>query len=435
MSQIQLKRKNCIEFYIIYIYSAEQTLLGGEYKVLVGYAILEEDMEKDPTSLFNMFLDAHGLLMELSDERNVVMGAKLNHVGIGFSWDEKQVKVVEYYSTKAVSLNSLATAEDGTLEVQCKMLDTEYGLYAIRIAPTQNLKKDTFMVGPPQIELDKDNLEFVSRLKIEDVLYSENIGEIYIRKKWEKIGYGKPSEERINIAHLELCLRFPMELIPDPRAMLENAIDDEKKQFEEEQLKMREEEQDRMEQATKAARREVHRQQLDELLRDKGEQSVNITEGSIMSKDAHTTQRSIMSGQGENRSSIEASRSQMSIGGDEDKEEGGLDEKEEEGEEGGPQGEDEDEDMTDEELEDQMGDWQSDKEMKEKLIGKILYKLIENSLKFVSYFYNYNMILYRDHSNERRRIRTGEEEELGRPEADRPYTPEGEQSLHPADNE
>ena len=32
-----------------------------------------------------------------------------------------------------------------------------------------------------------------------------------------------PSNERINIAHLEIVLRLPMEYIPDPRTVIEDA--------------------------------------------------------------------------------------------------------------------------------------------------------------------------------------------------------------------
>ena len=36
------------------------------------------------------------------------------------------------------------------------------------------------------------------------------------------------SNERINIAHLELSMRLPMEYIPDPRTLIEDVIDVEK---------------------------------------------------------------------------------------------------------------------------------------------------------------------------------------------------------------
>jgi hypothetical protein len=38
------------------------------------------------------------------------------------------------------------------------------------------------------------------------------------------------SGERINVAHLELALRLPMEYIPDPRTVIEDAQDKEKEE-------------------------------------------------------------------------------------------------------------------------------------------------------------------------------------------------------------
>ena len=40
--------------------------------------------------------------------------------------------------------------------------------------------------------------------------------------------YRVTSNERINIAHLELSMRLPMEYIPDPRTLIEDVIDVEK---------------------------------------------------------------------------------------------------------------------------------------------------------------------------------------------------------------
>ena len=42
--------------------------------------------------------------------------------------------------------------------------------------------------------------------------------------------YSVSSNERINVAHLELALRLPMEYIPDPRTVIEDAADKEKEE-------------------------------------------------------------------------------------------------------------------------------------------------------------------------------------------------------------
>lgn len=38
------------------------------------------------------------------------------------------------------------------------------------------------------------------------------------------------SNERINVTHLELAIRLPMEYIPDPRTVIEDAYDREKEE-------------------------------------------------------------------------------------------------------------------------------------------------------------------------------------------------------------
>lgn len=40
----------------------------GEYKVLIGNAFLEEDVEPSDKHMMTEFMDAHGLLLELQDE-------------------------------------------------------------------------------------------------------------------------------------------------------------------------------------------------------------------------------------------------------------------------------------------------------------------------------------------------------------------------------
>jgi hypothetical protein len=42
--------------------------------------------------------------------------------------------------------------------------------------------------------------------------------------------FSVPNNERINVAHLELAMRLPMEYIPDPRTVIEDAQDKEKEE-------------------------------------------------------------------------------------------------------------------------------------------------------------------------------------------------------------
>jgi hypothetical protein len=67
----------------------------GEMVPLVGFAILEEDEDHQP-SLTEQMMDAHGLLLELEHEVSILADAKNTHVGVGFAFNKEQVKVVEF---------------------------------------------------------------------------------------------------------------------------------------------------------------------------------------------------------------------------------------------------------------------------------------------------------------------------------------------------
>lgn len=59
----------------------------GTVTPLVGNAYLEEEENEDKI-LYNEFMDAHGLLCELEDERDKFCGKEITHVGVGFAWNK-----------------------------------------------------------------------------------------------------------------------------------------------------------------------------------------------------------------------------------------------------------------------------------------------------------------------------------------------------------
>ena len=60
----------------------------GDMVPLVGFAILEEDEDHQP-SLLEQMMDAHGLLLELEHEVGILADAKNTHVGIGFAFNKE----------------------------------------------------------------------------------------------------------------------------------------------------------------------------------------------------------------------------------------------------------------------------------------------------------------------------------------------------------
>jgi len=157
-----------------------------------------------------------------------MIDGKYTHVGIGFAWNKEKVLVVEFYSIKPVAISQLTESEDGGVDIRGTMLSNEVGLYAARIVAIKNTKKDIKVVGPPNIQFDKNTRNFIITIEgpSDGLFYSDDpkILEIYIRKSQiDKIQYGVASQERINVAHLELAMRVPMEYLPDPRTVIEDA--------------------------------------------------------------------------------------------------------------------------------------------------------------------------------------------------------------------
>jgi hypothetical protein len=67
------------------------------------------------------------------------------------------------------------------------MLNSDSGLYAARIAVIKNMKKDIKVVGPPNIQFDKNTKSFIINIEgpVENVFYSDEakILEIYVNKR------------------------------------------------------------------------------------------------------------------------------------------------------------------------------------------------------------------------------------------------------------
>lgn len=52
-----------------------------------GYAFFEDDFESPDRTRFDEFMDAHGLLLELQKEREMLVDEQYTHLGIGFAMD------------------------------------------------------------------------------------------------------------------------------------------------------------------------------------------------------------------------------------------------------------------------------------------------------------------------------------------------------------
>ena len=70
-------------------------------------------------------MDAHGLLFELQNELNVILSPKYSHIAIGLAYNKRQVKIVELYFRKSITVHNLSGAEDERVEIQGQMLPNE----------------------------------------------------------------------------------------------------------------------------------------------------------------------------------------------------------------------------------------------------------------------------------------------------------------------
>jgi len=119
-------------------------------------------------------------------------------------------------------------------------------------------KKEKAVIGPSDIQYNKSTGEFIGSFPPQDdVFYQEDpkYMELYVRIKPDSIPYGEPSSERINVAQgLELCMKLPMEFIPDPRTIIEDAHDRDREDREKERLAKKLEEERVLREADRAAR-------------------------------------------------------------------------------------------------------------------------------------------------------------------------------------
>lgn len=248
---------------------------------LVGFAILEADEEHQGTLPENM-MDAHGLLLELEHELGQLCSSNFTHIGVGFAFDNTQVKVVELLVTKPMMIHSMSQLPDGGLEARGIVLDKTIGLYAARIASLSKLTKDLKVVGPQNIQYQKLTGDFVLQMPgpIPNAFYClEDLKVIqfyYRTSQIDKIQYGVESNERINVKNLVLAMTLPVEQIPDPRTVLEDQADLER-EVKDRELRIRRAEEEKLQRNAQRmaiqAEREKQRQALLEAKAERGDES------------------------------------------------------------------------------------------------------------------------------------------------------------------
>ena len=353
-----------------------------EVKPLVGMSFLDD--EEDPTEklLYDEYMDAHGLLLEIEEELQTIMSKDYTHVAIGFAVSKECVKVVELFSYKPLVVEKVEESADNGVLIRGAMLSAGVGIYAARIMASKHLKdgkKEVKTVGPYAINFDKNSKQFEILLEgpLEDVFYNQEdtrIIEVYVREKQiDKIVYGG-EVERVDVKHLKCVLRMPVEFYPDPRILIEDGKDE---QDREAKKREQEEREARMRQEQKAAAAQRVQDKLEKLRANKKEgdtdgESQSSHPDYASSKRSKTVKDSAMSpgGEGSQKDETQGQRSGPAS---------------QRGQSLGPGEEEESEDEEDpSEDSDKMGnlEQQSHTEMKQELIDAIKEDLrIQQELK------------------------------------------------------
>lgn len=102
------------------------------------------------------------------------------------------------------------------------MLDDKVGIYAIRLIYYDNSKNDPkndrYKCGPEFIEFDRQTREFVATIETPDPCNGERkLIECFVRNNPDSIPYKKQTRDKLNFKHVDLILRIPVFLYPDPR--------------------------------------------------------------------------------------------------------------------------------------------------------------------------------------------------------------------------
>lgn len=129
------------------------------------------------------------------------------------------------------------------------MLDENFGIYAIRIMNVDDQKKDIKGVGPEFIEYSRNTLEWVASFDLDPYNPTVRMAiEYYTRVSPDSIPYKKKQSknEKLTYKHLQLRMRTPFMVYPDPKYAAEEEKERLRKEheimaIEEEQRKHKEE--------------------------------------------------------------------------------------------------------------------------------------------------------------------------------------------------
>lgn len=122
-----------------------------------------------------------------------------------------------------------------------RMLDDKVGIYAIRLYFYE--PKTEHKIGPEMIDFDRQTREFTATVESPEPANGLNrkLIECYVRNNPDSIPYKKQTRDKLNLKHVDLILRIPVFIYPDPRYAHEDEIARQRK-IEMEEIEAQEEE-------------------------------------------------------------------------------------------------------------------------------------------------------------------------------------------------
>jgi hypothetical protein len=199
------------------------------------------------------FVDAHSTLVEFEEHRNNILSQEFNTVSIGMAHDDEKVVVVDLFSTCDLTIESCNINEDmGSIIVKGRMLNDNFGVYALRIVSADTMHKSLMLLNPSNIisPEQKQRPFTASFIGAQALIKDKSLKyvEVYIRGSPGSIKYNQPFAESMakfesDLKYLKFAVRFELETFPLDYVLKEHKKeeDEEKRRHLEHETKLREE--------------------------------------------------------------------------------------------------------------------------------------------------------------------------------------------------
>ena len=83
-------------------------MCGTKVVAAVGFAQLEEDIPTHkPRFLIPIYVDTHGLFLELPDDKQILEKSEWTHCGMGMANNQEKAVMVELFTQRNLNINQI----------------------------------------------------------------------------------------------------------------------------------------------------------------------------------------------------------------------------------------------------------------------------------------------------------------------------------------